>query len=252
MAPKTRSSRRSVSRVAQIVIAVCAGLLAAAPCKSAPSGFSLQELSVGAPFVRVLIWAPPKGSRGAYDALLLLHGSQPPSIPNPNWFAELRHSPPFDQKILIVPAVEQASPWSQTPVAEALSRLLDQVKREYPVNPGRIFVAGFSSGASQGFQIAAELHDRIAGFAALAGVVPRSMPKAGIGLLRGLSLMLVCMEFDVAVPCSRTQQSAALLIRAGVDRVITKEIPGIGHECPFDRVGPVLARWMAETRDVPR
>lgn len=207
--------------------------------------FSLHELRQAGPFTRVLVWAPSHDTRRSYPMLLFLHGSQPASISDPNWFAEIRHYRPFDECILVVPAVRSAEEWSQPPTIEALDRLLNRVSQEYPVDTHRTYLAGFSSGASQGFRIAAALAIRFAGYTAMAANMPRSMNQQELGRLANLPILLVCMEYDAAVPCARQLEQMKRLRAAGVSRVEGEEIHGIGHECPFEKVAPVLARWMA-------
>lgn len=245
------TSRKTVVCVlgAVFVTALSVGFISpAAGSSKLLAGFSLQELPNAGPFLRVVLWAPPAGSPGSYDTILFIHGSQPPTIPDPAWFAEIRHYPPFNKKILIVPAVARAEEWSQPATLAALDRLLDRVSADYPVNRRQIFLAGFSSGGSQGFLVASSMAEKLAGFASMAASVSRAATRAQLAKLRDLPILLVCMQFDTAVPCSRQGDSVKRLRESGVSIVATEQIAGIGHECPFDRVAPVLARWIERVR----
>ena len=50
-----------------------------------------------------------------------------------------------------------------------LARVLDAVRDQYPVDPQRIFVTGFSSGGSMSFRVGVELSDQVAAVAPVAG-----------------------------------------------------------------------------------
>lgn len=243
---KVRTMKNTRLLGAALVLASLLATCCISPVRGAhpPAGFSLQELRDAGPFLRVVVWAPRPGSKGNYDTILFLHGNQPPTIPDPNWFAEIRHYPPFDQKILIVPALAHAEEWSQPATIQALDRLLNRIVDDYPTNRKRIFLAGFSSGGFQGFLVASLMQDRFAGFASLAANVPRATTATQLSRLRGLPILLVCMELDTAVVCARQSDNVKRLHDAGVLKVDAEQIAGIGHECHFNRVAPVLARWM--------
>lgn len=232
-----------------VAAGISPGLIQPATTVYPSAGFSLQELRETGPFLRVVVWAPRPGSKGSYEAVLFLHGSQPATIPDPNWFAEIRHYPPFDQKILIVPAVSSAEAWSRPETIDSLRRLLDRVSAGYPVNTRRVFLAGFSSGGFQGFLVASAMAERFAGFASMAATVPRQVAQSQLRNLHGLPVLLVCMELDTAIPCSRQAESVRKLRDAAVTNVAAEQIAGIGHECPFGRVAPVLARWIESVRE---
>jgi polyhydroxybutyrate depolymerase len=50
-----------------------------------------------------------------------------------------------------------------------LAIVLDQVQREFPTDTDRVFVTGFSSGASMTFRVGIELSDRISAIAPVSG-----------------------------------------------------------------------------------
>ncbi|HEX9093922.1 MAG TPA: alpha/beta fold hydrolase [Coriobacteriia bacterium] len=61
---------------------------------------------------------------------------------------------------------------------EFLSAVLDDVSRRHHVDPGRIYVMGFSNGGSMAFRLASERPERIAAVAAVAGH-PFARPRPG-------------------------------------------------------------------------
>ena len=68
--------------------------------------------------------------------------------------------------------------WSTADVRGAivrLSRLLDRLARRYAVDPGSVFVVGYSQGAAMALATALLAPDSAAGFVGFAGAVPRDL-----------------------------------------------------------------------------
>lgn len=61
---------------------------------------------------------------------------------------------------------------------EFISALLDHLESQYSVDKDRIFVTGFSNGASMSFRVGIELSDRVAAIAPVAGALWIKEPKA--------------------------------------------------------------------------
>jgi polyhydroxybutyrate depolymerase len=62
----------------------------------------------------------------------------------------------------------------QSPVADDvafISRLIDRLTTDLPIDKSRIFIAGVSGGAFMAYRLACELADRIAGMASVAGAM---------------------------------------------------------------------------------
>lgn len=203
--------------------------VAALPLTARAARYTLRRPMPLSPLTAVVTWTPRKTG----DLVLALHGHQSADA-DPTWFAWLRTQPDFANTALLVPAVADPMSWSSPEVLAALTAHIGAL------NPTRTFLLGFSSGASQGFHVAAALADRLSGFAALAGSLPHDLdPKA----LADVPVLLGCMSEDTGVPCEALDTSAATLTDAGVS-VTRHTFEGIGHECPLDRVAPVLANWM--------
>jgi polyhydroxybutyrate depolymerase len=66
-----------------------------------------------------------------------------------------------------------------------LNALLDDLPRSYPVDPRRIYATGMSNGAVMAYRLAAELSDRIAAIAPVAGSVGTEIgrPKRPVSVL---------------------------------------------------------------------
>ncbi|MDZ4773855.1 MAG: PHB depolymerase family esterase [Planctomycetota bacterium] len=79
---------------------------------------------------------------------------------------------------------------------EFIARLLDEIESRYSVDRSRIFVAGFSNGASMAFRIGIELSDRIAAVAPVAGALWIREPKCA----RPVSLLYITGTADSLNP----------------------------------------------------
>jgi polyhydroxybutyrate depolymerase len=67
--------------------------------------------------------------------------------------------------------------WVQVDDVGFLRSLLDELPKRIPVDERRIYVAGFSNGASMAFRVGVELSDRIAAIAPVAGYCWQRRPK---------------------------------------------------------------------------
>ena len=59
----------------------------------------------------------------------------------------------------------------QVPDVAFISALIDKLIEDYPVDQRRVFVTGFSNGASMAFRVGAELSDKVAAIAPVAGAL---------------------------------------------------------------------------------
>src|SRR5579871_5207506 len=125
-------------------------------------------------FQAVRVWAPPAGSTGKYETIVLLHGNQP-GAPDPTWMVGLRFQPAFARRILIVPAIADGGYEFGSPTtARALAALVDEVARRFPVDRDALYLVGYSAGASRVLPVALRL-GRVNGIAAVAGDVARPL-----------------------------------------------------------------------------
>jgi polyhydroxybutyrate depolymerase len=67
--------------------------------------------------------------------------------------------------------------WVQVDDVAFLRALLDELPRHLPIDPARLYVTGFSNGASMAFRLGLELSDRIAAVAPVAGYCWQREPK---------------------------------------------------------------------------
>jgi len=154
-------------------------------------GSNYLPLSQGGLDRRTLVHIPPREFAALSPIVVLLHGSGGTG----EWaLRETRWDELADREgvVVVAPTVTRPDPtspirfftnppvWndgSQRPPADRVSaddvgfiaKLLDELPRRFPVDPARVFITGFSNGAAMTFRLAAELSDRIAAIAPVAG-----------------------------------------------------------------------------------
>jgi polyhydroxybutyrate depolymerase len=77
-----------------------------------------------------------------------------------------------------------------------IRKLIDQVSAQQSIDPRRVYVTGFSNGASMAFRVGAELADRVAAIAPVAGASWAEAPQP----VRGLSLIYLTGTADPLNP----------------------------------------------------
>ena len=111
-----------------------------------------------------------------------------------------------------------------------LAALPDDLARRTPIDPRRVYVTGFSNGAAMAFRLAAELSDRIAAVAPVAGYCPVTLRPT-----RPVPTLYVVGTEDPLVPLEGGE------VRAPWDGRVGQRPP----------VRAMLARW-AELLGLPR
>jgi polyhydroxybutyrate depolymerase len=106
-----------------------------------------------------------------------------------------------------------------------LSALLDELPRRYPLDPRRVYAAGFSNGAGMAFRLGAELSPRLAALAPVAGHCWQTEPRP----VRALPTLYLVGSADPLVP-----------LQGGP--VVS---PWSGQSSPRPPVRQTLERWAA-------
>ncbi len=197
--------------------------------------FELKDLT-RAPFRAVRVWAPPPGTPGPFDTLVLLHGNQG-AIDDPTWMIGLRAQPGFERRILIVPALDD-NDWGSAASAQAIGALLDSFG-------GRAVLVGYSAGASRVLALERRLPGRFAAIVAVAGDIarpirdsrqsPKSLPRT----------LLVCMNDDPGphTSCKLNQTNLELLQRRGAAKVSLRRLDGT-HRLDLGALASLLDEWL--------
>jgi phospholipase/carboxylesterase len=141
---------------------------------------------------------------------------------------------------------EEGKPRLQTfePSVDHLRRFLEEIRAVYPVDPGRLFLLGFSQGAVMAYATALQDPGSVRGIAALSGYVPL---QSGFPLrlehLAGLAVFISHGTYDEVIPVRYGRESAELLKSAGAN-VVFREYP-MQHEVSAETLRD-LCMWFKE------
>jgi predicted esterase len=211
--------------------------------------FTLQDIT-RRPFQKVTLWAPPAGSPGNCETLILLHGNQRGSG-DATWMAGLRLQPQLSRRLLIVPALDDGHYDFDAPTnTTAIAALVGDVAQHFPVERDGVYVLGYSAGASRVLSVASGLSN-VRGIIAIAGDIGRSLRQrlAAVKKLRAIPILLVCMSDDSGpqTSCRLNEANRARLQRLGFARVEMRRVPGT-HELDFAVIAPLLDDWLLGVR----
>jgi predicted esterase len=145
----------------------------------------------------------------------------------------LRPDLPF---IVVSPQCPRDSRWSTS----GLNALLDEVTREYAVDPNRITLTGYSMGGSAAWNFAIEHPGRLAALVPICG----TCEPADAGKIKDLPIWVFHGEDDHIVPIAESEKIVNAL-RKVKSRVRYTIYPGIAHEAwenAYDE--EELYRWL--------
>jgi poly(3-hydroxybutyrate) depolymerase len=231
---------------ALVLALISCGLWGRASAEETSAAFALRSFD-RPPLLAVTVWAPPPGTPGRFETLVLLHGRQG-DAPDPTWMVGLRHQPAFQRRILIVPSLPSLdSDWADAANTRAIGALVKAVAETYPVDRDALYVVGYSAGASRVLNVAWRIPLPLAGIAALAGDVTR--PWRGPGAKRSVpapKLLLVCMTGDPGphTSCAINEANRSLLEARGVKGISFQKLPG-DHRLDLGRAAAILESWIA-------
>ena len=106
--------------------------------------------------------------------------------------------------------------------------LVGRLKAQYPVDPKRVFLLGFSQGASIALAVALKYPHLCAGVAALSGVCIEEMLPADPSTLKDLQVLVAHGRLDQVVPVNQGRSSHQLLGSLPLD--LTYMEYEMGHE----------------------
>lgn len=130
---------------------------------------------------------------------------------------------------------------------KSLEEFLEAALDRYPVDPGRLFIVGFSQGGVMAYDLALRRPERFAGIAGLSSWLPealaREFPKTPWH--ERLPALVQHGSEDVMIPVSRGRESAEHLRELGL-RVTYREY-AMGHEISAQSLRD-LTHWLAGER----
>ena len=133
---------------------------------------------------------------------------------------------------------------AEEPLVQVLA-LVDALRRTH--RPARIFIAGFSQGASMALAAALKRPRDFAGAIALSGLCcPEMLPEDGA--VQGLKVFMAHGRFDPVIPIAQARASRDLLLPLGLDlRYKEYDMPhAIAQPCLED-----LDAWLRAQLDTP-
>ncbi len=134
---------------------------------------------------------------------------------------------------------------AEEPLVQVLS-LVDALRRTH--RPARVFIAGFSQGASMALAAALKRPRDFAGAIALSGLCCPEMLPENAASVRGLKVFMSHGRFDPVIPIAQARASRDLLAPLGLDLLYKEyDMPhAIDQPCLED-----LDTWLRARLDTP-
>ncbi len=153
-----------------------------------------------------------------------------PQAPNFIWYPQPFHAP-----------LSANQPWLDAALARLGQLVADLALAGLP--PEKIFLLGFSQGASLSLEYTAHSGQRWAGVFGLSGSVigPPGGKRADLPGLAGTPVFLGCSNVDPYIPRASVMESAQVLSGLGAE-VETKIYPGLGHTINADEIRAIRTR----------
>jgi phospholipase/carboxylesterase len=129
--------------------------------------------------------------------------------------------------------------------ADALRRFIEEAVERFPIDPGRIALAGFSQGGIMAYELALRDPGRFAGLVALSAWFPEQLADLLPTLPghEGFPVLVVHGTRDPAIPVERAREAREALRSYGVG-LMYREFD-MAHEISRDAL-QVILRWLDE------
>lgn len=124
----------------------------------------------------------------------------------------------------------------------ALERFIESAIQQYPIDPARIVLLGFSQGSAMAYAYAITHRQQIKGVAALSGFIAR-LSEIVIPPLSALPVLILHGTQDQTIPIEIAQRARDRLLTAGAH--VTYEEAAVGHKISAQGMR-TLASWLAE------
>lgn len=126
---------------------------------------------------------------------------------------------------------------------DQLQKFLTQLPQQYPVDPKRMVLMGFSQGAAICNTLVLTQPGPVIGVASLAGFVPDPVAQTAQGDVSGLPVFIAHGTRDEAVPLAAAEQTREVYTRLGA-QVTYRQYP-TGHKLNTQGMKD-LKEWLAE------
>src|SRR5579885_236836 len=127
---------------------------------------------------------------------------------------------------------------------QSILRMLDEVTREFSIDPARVYLTGLSNGATFGYIFGLERSHLFRGMAPIAGVLHPavdSMLRQGRG--KDTPMLVVHGVHDFIFPVTFARSACKLLSGIGYN-VTYKELPDWGHAYPYSINERIVLPWL--------
>ena len=167
----------------KVVLSVVLGVLFLHSPASAETGFLDRTVTIGAATYRYQVYVPADHTRAmSWPVIVFLHGDgaqgQDGLLPTARGLADaIRFDRPRFPLVAVFPQAEKGKRWLDAAMEELVIAELDQTMTEFGGDPMRVYLTGFSMGATGAYRIAYRWPSRFAALAAIAGRVETSDVK---------------------------------------------------------------------------
>ena len=167
----------------KVALGVVLGVLLLHLPASAETGFLDRMITMGAAMYPYQVYVPAEHTRArSWPVVVFLHGDgaqgQDGLMPTARGLADaIRFERSRFPVIAVFPQAEKGKRWLDADMEELVIAELDQTMREFGGDPMRVYLTGFSMGATGAYRIAYRWPNRFAAVAAIAGRVETSDVK---------------------------------------------------------------------------
>jgi len=132
---------------------------------------------------------------------------------------------------------------------DRLSSFIDEVPREYPVDPRRMYLLGFSMGTVMAYALALTRPDRVRGVVAHSGYIPEHVAtEFQWQKLSHTSFFVAHGDHDPVIPVEFARRAKELLAKSNA-QVLYREYP-MQHQISEESLHD-LSEWLANRVDSP-
>jgi len=208
-------------------------------------------IEVGGGLYRYALYVPEGyDPQRAYPLLVCLHGAGfSGSSYLRRWVPRLK-----EQYLLACPSIDEGGQWWMRDAEAMVLSVVDDVIREYHVDPNRVYLSGMSNGAVGNYAIGAHRADRFAAIAPMAGCYPYGLYPL-LQNFRMTPIYLLHGTYDDIMPVTCSRDVFTELARLGVPSFYREhdrkhDAPGVGGHFFPDEELPDLLDWISrQTRN---
>jgi predicted esterase len=127
--------------------------------------------------------------------------------------------------------------------ARSVLTMIDEVARDYPIDPSQIYLSGLSDGGIFTYILGLEHHERFRGIAPVAGALHMAAdPMLREGRGKDTPIFVIHGVHDFIFPVALTRQTNELLSAIGYN-LKYEELPEWGHAFPYSINEKLVAPW---------